>query len=185
MAHVTRGDGSFDSRCIHRLFLSVGLSARLKRRFERLHLPGVRGKEGPRLHAVKLVGEDADVRGPAAADGQLEAVVVRQPVLDGEQHVLALRGEFIGHLRFSAVPAPRMSQHAQGLEPRDLAVGGVLARAPRPGRRSLVRERLIVEMQFDLAADTQVELARGEPGRALLGFGEVGDSISPTPTMMA
>src|SRR5258707_13112579 len=40
-------------------------------------------------------------------------------------------------------------------------------------------------MQFDLAADAQIELARGEPGGALLGFGEVGPDALDGPGQQA
>src|SRR5882672_168664 len=122
---------------------------------------------------------------PAAADGGLERPVVRQPVMDGEEHVLALWRELIGHLRFPALPAPGVRQQAQGFEARDRARGGVLARAHGAGGRGFVGETLVVEMQLDAAAHAQLELARGEPGGALLRFGEVGPDALDGPGQQA
>src|SRR5262249_14925870 len=53
------------------------------------------------------------------------------------------------------------------------------------GGRLLVAKALVVELQLDLAAEAQVEIARGEPGGALLRVGEGGPDALPGPREQA
>src|SRR5581483_9888966 len=99
-------------------------------------------------------------------------------VRDDEEDVLALRRELVGHLGVAAAvallaPVPGVREEAVGLEAREGAFEGALA-APLVALGDFAAGELrVVELQADLAAEAQVELARGEPARALVRLGDV------------
>src|SRR6185436_4925034 len=115
---------------------------------------------------------------PAAHDARLELAPLQPAVNDHEKHIFALRRELVRHLGLGTVPDPRVGEGVHGLQASDDALGDVpLADLALPvllGCGLLAREARVVELEAALAADAQVELARGEPFRALVGLGDVG-----------
>src|SRR5438067_4043079 len=131
------------------------------------------GPERARLDLVQDIGEDAGVNIPAGHDGGAR-FLRHATVDDDEQHVLAAGCQLVRNLGIAAVPGPGVREQAHGLEARDDAVELARLAVLVFFRRGLLAgEFRIIELEADLASDTQVELAGAEPFRALVGLGDV------------
>src|SRR5947209_3320604 len=131
------------------------------------------GPERARLDLIQDIGEDAGVNIPAGHDGGAR-FLRHATVDDDEEHVLAAGCQLVCNLGIAAVPGPAVREQAHGLEARDDAVELARLAVLVFFRRGLLAGKFrIIELETDLASDTQVELAGAQPLRPLLGLGDV------------